>query len=74
MYSKAGWYARAGAIWAAAIAAGCGISYLLFLLPVHRYLLGLIDAALWVGIGSALAGPWSYATYVQETENDYGRR
>jgi hypothetical protein len=68
MYSKFGWYARVGMIWVAALAAGCGISYLLFRLPWHPYIVWVMDMALWITLGFALAGPWSYESYLREQD------
>jgi hypothetical protein len=68
MHTKTGWYAWAGAIWIGALAAGGGLSYMLFLLPWHPYLLGVIDTAVWLGLGFSLSGPWSYASYVRRAE------
>ena len=68
MYSRTGWYARVGAIWIVAVAAGCGVSYLLFRLPWHPYLVWVLDLFVWLTLGFALAGPWSYASYLKEQD------
>ena len=65
MHSRTGWYARGAAIWTVALAAGCGISYLLFQLPWHPLILSMLLTALWSTLGSLMAGPWSYRSYLE---------
>lgn len=69
MYSRSGWYAGVVAIWLSVIALGCIVTYFLFRLPWHPYLLDVLAMALWITLGFAMAGPWSYASHRRDVED-----
>ncbi len=65
MMSRSSWYLRVVVIWTVVVIIGILVSYGIHQLPLPTLLLVAIDAGVWVGIGSSLAGPWSYDRYTR---------